>query len=160
MGHIILILSLLLTAATTACAATTDDPFPAVATAYILRIDGKTVWAHRAERRLHPASLTKIMTALIILEREDLDQVVTVSRGAAAESRTRIGLRRGDRLTVRDLLAATLVNSILRRPEAYHATLREASGNPVAVAVASIHEQTRVKEPGLERFLPLPLVSE
>ncbi|HEX4545920.1 MAG TPA: alpha-amylase/4-alpha-glucanotransferase domain-containing protein, partial [Candidatus Acidoferrum sp.] len=50
--------------------------------------------------------------------------------------------------------AATLVNSILRRPEEYHARLREAAGKPTATgAVASIHEQTRVKEPGLERFL-------
>jgi len=49
--------------------------------------------------------------------------------------------------------AATLVNSILRRPEAYHARLREAAGKPASAAVASIHEQTRVKEPGLERFL-------
>jgi hypothetical protein len=49
--------------------------------------------------------------------------------------------------------AATLVNSILRRPESYHATLREAAGKPATGAVASIHEQTRVKEPGLERFL-------
>ncbi len=49
--------------------------------------------------------------------------------------------------------AATLVNSILRQPEAYHARLREAAGKPAGSAVASIHEQTRVKEPGLERFL-------
>jgi hypothetical protein len=49
--------------------------------------------------------------------------------------------------------AATLVNSILRRPEEYHTRLREAAGKPSTGAVASIHEQTRVKEPGLERFL-------
>jgi alpha-amylase len=49
--------------------------------------------------------------------------------------------------------AATLVNSILRRPEAYHTRLREAPGAAATGAVASIHEQTRVKEPGLERFL-------
>jgi hypothetical protein len=49
--------------------------------------------------------------------------------------------------------AATLVNSILRRPEAYHSRLREATTKPVEGAVASIHEQTRVKEPGLDRFL-------
>jgi len=49
--------------------------------------------------------------------------------------------------------AATLVNSILRRPEAYHTRLREAAGKAATGAVASIHEQTRVKEPGLERFL-------
>jgi hypothetical protein len=47
--------------------------------------------------------------------------------------------------------AATLVNSISRRPEAYHERLRDAAQS--TVGVASIHEQTRVKEPGLERFL-------
>ena len=49
--------------------------------------------------------------------------------------------------------AATLVNSILRRPEAYHTRLREAASKTAAGVVTSIHEQTRVKEPGLERFL-------
>jgi 4-alpha-glucanotransferase len=50
------------------------------------------------------------------------------------------------------LSAATLVNSMQRRPEAYHARLRDASQNAIG-AVISIHEQTRAKEPGLERFL-------
>jgi hypothetical protein len=49
--------------------------------------------------------------------------------------------------------AATLVNSILRRPEAYHTRLREAAGKTDTGAAISIHEQTRVKEPGLERYL-------
>ena len=48
---------------------------------------------------------------------------------------------------------ATLINSVQRRPEAYHARLREASKPPVPGKAVSIHEQTRVKEPGLERFL-------
>jgi len=110
MWRIILILSILMTAITAAGAAH-DDPFPAVAPSYLLTIDGETVWAHRPERRLAPASLTKIMTALLVLEREPLDRVVTVSSGAAAESGARIGLRRGDRMTVGDLLAATLIFS-------------------------------------------------
>jgi 4-alpha-glucanotransferase len=50
--------------------------------------------------------------------------------------------------------AATLINSIQRRPEAYHARLREAAKAAAPGAVTSIHsEQTLVKEPGLERFL-------
>ena len=110
MWRIILILSILLTSITAAGAAN-DDPFPAVASSYILKIDGETVWAHRPEQRLAPASLTKIMTALLVLEREPLDRVVTVSNGAAAESGARIGLRRGDRMTVGNLLAATLIFS-------------------------------------------------
>ncbi|HXE96713.1 MAG TPA: serine hydrolase [Dongiaceae bacterium] len=110
MWRIILVLATLLTSLTTARAAD-DDPFPAVASSYILRVDGKTVWAHRPERRLSPASLTKVMTALLALEQEPLDRVVTVDGGAAAESGTRIGLRRGDRMTVGHLLAATLIFS-------------------------------------------------
>lgn len=46
----------------------------------------------------------------------------------------------------------TLINSLQRRPEAYHETLR----NPPATksdGVQSIHEQMRTKEDGLERWL-------
>jgi 4-alpha-glucanotransferase len=48
---------------------------------------------------------------------------------------------------------ATLINSMQRRPEAYHARLREAAKTAVPGGVSSIHEQTLVKESGLERFL-------
>jgi len=61
----------------------------------------------------------------------------------------------GGTLTALDFrpAAATLVNSLQRRPEAYHTRLREAAGKVSTGAAVSIHEQTRVKEPGLERFL-------
>ena len=66
-------------------------------------------------------------------------------------------LKPGDGATIAALdfrpAAATLVNSILRRPEAYHTRLREAANKPAAGTAVSIHEQTRVKEPGLERYL-------
>jgi alpha-amylase len=49
---------------------------------------------------------------------------------------------------------ATLINSMQRRLEAYHSRLREAaSAKPSGEAAVSIHEQVRVKEPNLERFL-------
>ena len=110
MRRIRLVLSILLASVTTATAAN-DDPFPSAASSYLLTIDGETVWAHLPERRLAPASLTKIMTALLVLELEPSDRVVTVSSGAAAESGARIGLSRGDRMTVGSLLAATLIYS-------------------------------------------------
>ncbi len=47
---------------------------------------------------------------------------------------------------------APLVNSIARRPEAYHAHLAQASSSSGS-QVASIHDRVRVKEPGLERLL-------
>ncbi len=47
----------------------------------------------------------------------------------------------------------TLINSMQRRPESYHQRLREASQMPDDGRVASIHDQVRSKEAGLERFL-------
>ncbi|HKO05646.1 MAG TPA: alpha-amylase/4-alpha-glucanotransferase domain-containing protein [Candidatus Acidoferrales bacterium] len=48
----------------------------------------------------------------------------------------------------------TLINSIQRRPEAYHDRLRQmATQQPQSGTVGSIHDATRVKEEGLERFL-------
>ncbi|MBZ5541186.1 MAG: DUF1926 domain-containing protein [Acidobacteriia bacterium] len=47
---------------------------------------------------------------------------------------------------------ATLVNSVMRRREEYHARLANAP-DYISSGAVSIHEQTRVKEPGLERYL-------
>lgn len=78
---------------------------------YLLQVNGHTYRQKNSTTRRAPASLTKMMTALIVIEQLDLDEVVTVSRGAARETGCRIGLRRGDRLKVRDLLAAALMHS-------------------------------------------------
>lgn len=91
--------------------AATDDPFPRVAASYLLNIQGGTLWSHNPDKQLAPASLTKVMTALLALEHGGLDDVVTVSRAAAAETGSCIGLRAGDKLRVRDLLAAALLAS-------------------------------------------------
>jgi alpha-amylase len=47
---------------------------------------------------------------------------------------------------------ATLINSLMRRPEAYHDALKNLAQNDSA-GVQSIHDQRRVKEEGLERWL-------
>src|SRR5262249_46462775 len=47
---------------------------------------------------------------------------------------------------------STLINSILRRPEPYHARLKDPNYRP-ATSTAAAYEQTKVKEAGLERFL-------
>jgi D-alanyl-D-alanine carboxypeptidase (penicillin-binding protein 5/6) len=73
--------------------------------------DGRLLWAGHAQARLAPASLTKMMTALLVLEAGRLDEPVTVSRAAASETGTRIGLRAGQRLLARDLLAAMVMRS-------------------------------------------------
>ena len=77
----------------------------------MVKRDGKLLWAGAAEERLPPASLTKLMTALLVLERGGLDEPVVVSRGASRETGTRIGLKAGENLRVRDLLAAMVIRS-------------------------------------------------
>lgn len=92
-------------------AAAASSPFKNPPPSYLLQVNGRTFRERNPNTRRAPASLTKIMTALVVLEELDLEEVVTVSRGAARETGSRIGLRRGEKLTVRDLLAATLINS-------------------------------------------------
>ena len=58
-----------------------------------------------------PASVTKILTALIVLERGRLNDTVVVSQTAAQTGGHRLGLRAGQRITLGDLLAAVLIRS-------------------------------------------------
>ena len=50
------------------------------------------------------ASTTKIMTTIVILEKSDLDETVTVSAKAGGTGGSRLGLKRGDKASVKDLL--------------------------------------------------------
>jgi len=89
----------------------TDNPFPRVADAYLVKRDGRVLWGDAEDTRKAPASLTKMMTALLILEQGNLDQPVVVSRAASRERGSRIGLRAGDQVRARDLLAAAIMHS-------------------------------------------------
>lgn len=89
-------------------------PPPAVAARAVLVGNGRTgeiLYARGADRRLPMASLTKLMTALVTLERASPSAVVTVRGAAPSIGESTIYLRRGERLPVRDLLAAALIQS-------------------------------------------------
>lgn len=66
------------------------------------------------------ASTTKIMTTIVILEKADLNEKVTVSAKAGVTGGSRLGLKRGDKASVRDLLYGLMLRS----------------GNDAAVALA------------------------
>jgi D-alanyl-D-alanine carboxypeptidase (penicillin-binding protein 5/6) len=72
---------------------------------------GDVLRARNSERRLPIASITKLMTALVTLEHARLDDVVTVSGAAVGAGGSTIRLRAGERLTVRELLEAALIQS-------------------------------------------------
>ncbi|MEO6423742.1 MAG: serine hydrolase, partial [Candidatus Nitrotoga sp.] len=88
-----------------------SDPFPQIAKAYLVQVDGISIWEHRSNDRLPPASLTKLMTALLVLEQGQLQEVASISRASARETGSRIGLKAGERFRVKDLLAATMIAS-------------------------------------------------
>jgi serine-type D-Ala-D-Ala carboxypeptidase (penicillin-binding protein 5/6) len=88
-----------------------SGPLAGMAQAYVARIDGRTVWSRHATRKLAPASLTKVMTAMLVLQADEPGQVITVSAVAAAATGTRLGVKAGERYTRQDLLLAMLLLS-------------------------------------------------
>ncbi|MES2665118.1 MAG: D-alanyl-D-alanine carboxypeptidase family protein [Pseudomonadota bacterium] len=77
---------------------------------------GETLYEKNADSRLHPASLTKMMTLYIVFEeisagRITLDSKVTVSKNAAGQAPSRLGLKPGQKIAVRYLIRAAAVKS-------------------------------------------------
>jgi len=72
---------------------------------------GRVLYEHESGKRLSPASLTKIMSALVILERGQLDDQVTVSKNAARAHKTHLRLKAGQVFRLEDLLKAMLIVS-------------------------------------------------
>jgi serine-type D-Ala-D-Ala carboxypeptidase (penicillin-binding protein 5/6) len=72
---------------------------------------GKVLWAEDPHARRPPASLTKLMTAVVATDLVGPDAQVTVTGEAAAAEPSRMGLVAGETLTVRDLLYGALLNS-------------------------------------------------
>lgn len=82
---------------------------------------GDVVYSRRSDDQRSIASTTKLMTALVALEREpDLEAKITVPEYDAAPAESLAGIHAGDRMTLRDLLGAMLLPS----------------GNDAAVAIA------------------------
>jgi D-alanyl-D-alanine carboxypeptidase len=72
---------------------------------------GEILYAHAARERRSPASLTKVMTAIVVLEKTQLTDQVVVGPTARDAGGSTLGLRPGQRASVRDLLAALLIKS-------------------------------------------------
>jgi serine-type D-Ala-D-Ala carboxypeptidase (penicillin-binding protein 5/6) len=99
-----------LAAATPAEAAV--EPPPSSAHAVLVATGaGKVLYERNAERKLPMASITKLMTAIVVLERKRPAELMTVRETAAAVGESSVHLRVGEKLSVRDLLAAALIQS-------------------------------------------------
>lgn len=77
---------------------------------------GRTLFADNANRVAYPASVTKLMTALIVLEdvragRYGFLDKVTATPDVARSEASWVGLKAGDRISVRDLMLALMIHS-------------------------------------------------
>src|SRR5262245_2491951 len=72
---------------------------------------GSVIWELNADEPLPPASTTKVMTAVLALQSHRLDQQFMVSTNAASTPPSKIGLRPGQTVALRDLLYAVLLKS-------------------------------------------------
>ena len=71
------------------------------------------IYAKNIHERLAPASLTKVLTAVIALEHGNLDDIITVTKGVkiTESGATLCGLKEGDTLTLNQALHALLIHS-------------------------------------------------
>ncbi len=95
-------------------------PLSAIAAPYAAMVmdarTGEVLHSRNADTRLHPASLTKMMTLYVAFEAVEsgeinLDDMVKISRNAAAEPPSKLGLRSGSKIKLRYLIRASAVKS-------------------------------------------------
>lgn len=84
------------------------------------RSSGKILYGKEENKKRKMASTTKIMTAIVVLENANLDDIVTISSKAAGTGGSRLGLHKDDKISIQDLLYGLLL----------------CSGNDAAVALA------------------------
>ena len=87
---------------------------PIVHSQYAVLVDaatGKVLWARNADAPRPIASTTKMMTAILLLERGHLDDIVTAPPGIQYLPDSSLHLKPGEKLTLRDLLYAMLLRS-------------------------------------------------
>lgn len=84
------------------------------------RASGRILYEKNGNKQTPMASTTKIMTAIVVLENANLNDIVTIDSKAAGTEGSRLGLKKNDKITVNDLLYGLLLRS----------------GNDAAVALA------------------------
>jgi D-alanyl-D-alanine carboxypeptidase (penicillin-binding protein 5/6) len=93
----------------------TDVPEPEAKATYVLETTtGICIYGKNAEERLYPASTTKLMTALLIVEEGNLSDVVTFSAHAVNSipyDSMHISIQPGEQLTLDQVLHAILIQS-------------------------------------------------
>lgn len=92
-----------------------DEPTISARAGIIVEVStGRILYEKRSIQKMWPASTTKIMTAILVIENCDLDDIVTVNASAInsiPSGYVTCDLRVGEELTVKDLLNALMIKS-------------------------------------------------
>lgn len=89
-------------------------PVPQISAERVIVIDPTTdevIWEKNADKRGAIASTTKLLTALLIVEAGELDKVITIEESDTQCAPVRLGIKKGEQYTRRQLLTAVLVKS-------------------------------------------------
>ncbi len=81
---------------------------------------GEILYGKNSDYLLPPASTTKLMTAIVVMEKANFSDIVTISQKASHVHPLKAGFKKGDKVTIEGLLYAALLKS----------------GNDAAVALA------------------------
>lgn len=72
---------------------------------------GRVIYGKNPNLKLPPASTTKLMTAMVVLDKLDLNDRITISDYATNVSPIKANFHKGERVAVHDLLRAALIKS-------------------------------------------------
>lgn len=95
---------------------TLTDSLTAKSVVLMEMASGEILLSKNPDEKLPPASITKIMTMLLVMEALDsgkikLDDIVTTSKNASSKGGSQIWLKEGEQMTVNDMLKATAIGS-------------------------------------------------
>lgn len=92
-----------------------SDPAITAESSFIVNdTNNQIIYANNVYERLYPASLTKLITTLVVLEKADLNDTVTISYNAShiTEIGAKLcGFKEGDTIKLEDLLSCFLIYS-------------------------------------------------
>lgn len=91
-----------------------QEKFPEINSRSCIVLDRNSstiLYGKNEKKQVKMASTTKIMTAIVVIENTSLDQTVEVSKKAAGTGGSRLGLKTGDKITIRDLLYGLMLCS-------------------------------------------------
>lgn len=72
---------------------------------------GDIIFQKNSGKKMHPASITKIATAIYAIEKANLEDTVTVSANAANTDGTKVYLEEGEQMKLKQLIQGMLINS-------------------------------------------------